>query len=318
MKRFVIIIFALTISFIGFAQQPTHSIEYEYHNVGVFNPEWEIYHSLNPKKFEHITGYYREELAKIIFNAVSSKQVKIYDQRKREISIDTVLNRIIEFEKREFGHTLKKDSVFKFIYPYISAYSFEEFVKYDFKTLSLEKTIKAYCPTLVRYKSFTDTKVDTVRLELFWIFPQDEVEEEYSKKNKEIKDDYFNIPDTVISLQPLKYPVQNPYTTSLFYKAKNKDASIVRADGSKFNAPKEVDDLFILKSTVYIENEETGVEEKKEVTSDIIPEDITHIRLGELWSINRNNLQIKKQVKYIIPLYVYDDKGFRQLGIRIR
>ena len=56
MKRFVIIIFALTISFIGFAQQPTHSIEYEYHNVGVFNPEWEIYHSLNPKKFEHITG----------------------------------------------------------------------------------------------------------------------------------------------------------------------------------------------------------------------------------------------------------------------
>ena len=301
MKRFVIIIFALTISFIGFAQQPTHSIEYEYHNVGVFNPEWEIYHSLNPKKFEHITGYYREELAKIIFNAVSSKQVKIYDQRKREISIDTVLNRIIEFEKREFGHVLKKDSVFKFIYPYISTYSFEEFVKYDFKTLSLEKTIKAYCPTLVRYKSFTDTKIDTVRLELFWIFPQDEVEEEYSKKNKEIK-----------------YPVQNPYTTSLFYKAKNKDASIVRADGSKFNAPKEVDDLFILKSTVYIENEETGVEEKKEVTSDIIPEDITHIRLGELWSINRNNLQIKKQVKYIIPLYVYDDKGFRQLGIRIR
>ena len=318
MKRFIIIIFALTISFIGFAQQPTHSIEYEYHNVGVFNPEWEIYHSLNPKKFEHITGYYREELAKIIFNAVSSKQVKIYDQRKREISIDTVLNRIIEFEKREFGHTLKKDSVFKFIYPYISAYSFEEFVKYDFKTLSLEKTIKAYCPTLVRYKSFTDTKVDTVRLELFWIFTQDEVVEEDNKKNLAQKDDYFNIPDTVISLQPLKYPVQNPYTTSLFYKAKNKDASIVRADGSKFNAPKEVDDLFILKSTVYIENEETGVEEKKEVTSDIIPEDITHIRLGELWSINRNNLQIKKQVKYIIPLYVYDDKGFRQLGIRIR
>ena len=115
MKRFIIIIFALTISFIGFAQQQTHSIEYEYHNVGVFNPEWEIYHSLNPKKFEHITGYYREELAKIIFNAVSSKQVKIYDQRKREISIDTVLNRIIEFEKREFGHILKKDSVFKFI-----------------------------------------------------------------------------------------------------------------------------------------------------------------------------------------------------------
>ena len=318
MKRFIIIIFALIVSSLGYAQQPTHSIEYEYHNVGVFNPEWEIYHSLNPKKFEHITGYYREELAKIIFNAVSSKQVKIYDQRKREISIDTVLNRIIEFEKREFGHTLKKDSVFKFIYPYISAYSFEEFVKYDFKTLSLEKTIKAYCPTLVRYKSFTDTKVDTVRLELFWIFPQDEVVEEDNKKNLAQKDDYFNIPDTVISLQPLKYPVQNPYTTSLFYKAKNKDASIVRADGSKFNAPKEVDDLFILKSTVYIENEETGVEEKKEVTSDIIPEDITHIRLGELWSINRNNLQIKKQVKYIIPLYVYDDKGFRQLGISIR
>lgn len=306
------------VSLSGFSQEPSYSIEYEYHNVGVFNPEWEIYNSLNPKKFEHITGYYREELAKTILNAVSAKQVKIYDQRKREISLDTVLSRIIEFEKREFGHVLKKDSVFKFIYPYISAYLFEEFVRYDFKTLALEKTVKAYCPMLVRYKSFTDEKIDTVRLELFWIFPQEEAAVEDSKKKPSPRGEYFYIPDTVISGQPLKYPVQNPYTTSLFHKAKNKDKSILKADGSRFNAPKEIDDLFILKSTIYIENEETGIEEKKEVTSDIIPEDITFIRLGELWSINRQTLQIQKQVKYIIPLYDFDEKGFMQLGIRIQ
>lgn len=318
MKRFAVFIVALMVSFLGFAQQPSHSIEYEYHNVGVFNPEWEIYQSLNPKKFEHITGYYREELVKIILRTVSSRQVKIYDQRKREISLDTVLNRIIEFEKREFGHTLKKDSVFKFIYPFISEYSFEEFVRYDFKTLALEKTIKAYCPTLVRYKSFTDEKIDTVRLELFWIFPQEDAIDQENKKNQASKDEYFHIPDTVISAQPLKYPVQNPYTTSLFRKAKSKDASILRADGSKFNAPKEIDDLFVLKSNIYILNDETGLEEKKEIISDIIPEDIKNLRIGELWSINRNNLVINKQVKYIIPLLDIDERGFQQLGIRIQ
>lgn len=316
MKRFILGIIIILSCLNVFSQGETYSIEYEYHNVGVFNPEWEIYGSLNPRKFEHITGYYREELAKIILDAVSSKKVRIYDQRKREISLDTVIKRVIEFEKREFGHVLKKDSVLKFIIPYISAYAFEEFTRYDFKNISIEKTVKAYCPTLVRYKSFSEEKIDTIKLELFWIFPQDESLEQ-GKKKLVLDSNFLSLKDTILSSQALKYPVQNPFVNSIFHKAKNKDASILRADGSRFNAPKEIDDLFIIKQTIYIENDETGLQEKREVVSDIIPEDINNIRIGELWSINKETLQINKQVKYIIPLLYYEERGFIQLGIRI-
>jgi len=316
MKKIIILLVLSFISFSGFAQEYNYSIEHEYNKVGVFNPEWEIYNSINPRKFEHITGYYREELAKIIIDGVSSKRVKIYDIRKREISIDTVIKRVIEFEAKEFGNKLSKDSVFKFILPYISTYYFEEFIRYDYKTLALDKNVKAYCPTLVRYKSFTDEKIDTLELQLFWIFPESE-NTEFTSKPKENPDN-FNIPDTVISLQKLKYPVQNPYSNSIFAKAKNKDASIFKSDGTKFKAPKEVDDLFILKRTILIENDETGLEEKREVVSDIIPEDINNIRIGETWSIDKGNLEIFKKVKYIIPLLDQDDRGFMQLGIRIQ
>ncbi|HHT04013.1 MAG TPA: hypothetical protein GX005_06830 [Bacteroidales bacterium] len=316
MKKIIILLVLSFISFSGFAQEYNYSIEHEYNKVGVFNPEWEIYNSINPRKFEHITGYYREELAKIIIDGVSSKRVKIYDIRKREISIDTVIKRVIEFEAKEFGNKLSKDSVFKFILPYISTYYFEEFIRYDYKTLALDKNVKAYCPTLVRYKSFTDEKIDTLELQLFWIFPESE-NTEFTSKPKENPDN-FNIPDTVISLQKLKYPVQNPYSNSIFAKAKNKDASIFKSDGTKFKAPKEVDDLFILKRTILIENDETGLEEKREVVSDIIPEDINNIRIGETWSIDKGNLEIFKKVKYIIPLLDPDDRGFMQLGIRIQ
>ena len=103
----------------------------------------------------------------------------------------------------------------------------------------------------------------------------------------------------------------------MFSKAKNKDASIFKSDGTKFKAPKEVDDLFILKKTILIENDETGLEEKREIVSDIIPEDINNIRIGEIWSIDKANLEIFKKVKYIIPLLDQDDRGFMQLGIRI-
>lgn len=316
MKKIIIILVLSFISFSGFAQEYNYSIEHEYNKVGVFNPEWEIYNSINPRKFEHITGYYREELAKIIIDGISSKRVKIYDIRKREISIDTVIKRVIEFEAKEFGNKLSKDSVFKFILPYISTYYFEEFIRYDYKTLALDKNVKAYCPTLVRYKSFTDEKIDTLELQLFWIFPESE-NTEFTSKPKENPDN-FNIPDTVISLQKLKYPVQNPYSNSIFAKAKNKDASIFKSDGTKFKAPKEVDDLFILKRTILIENDETGLEEKREVVSDIIPEDINNIRIGETWSIDKGNLEIFKKVKYLIPLLDQDDRGFMQLGIRIQ
>ena len=316
MKKIITLLIISFVSSACFAQEYNYSIEHEYNKVGVFNPEWEIFHSINPRKFEHITGYYREELAKIILDGVKEKRVKIYDVRKREISIDTVIKRVIEFEAKEFGNKLSKDSVFKFIYPYISTYYFEEFIRYDYKTLALDKNVKAYCPTLVRYRSFTDEKIDTLELQLFWIFPESE-NTEFSKQSKE-KTDNFNIPDTVISLQKLKYPVQNPYTNSMFSKAKNKDASIFKSDGTKFKAPKEVDDLFIIKKTILIENDETGLEEKREIVSDIIPEDINNIRIGEIWSIDKANLEIFKKVKYIIPLLDQDDRGFMQLGIRIQ
>jgi len=316
MKKIIILLVLSFISFSGFAQEYNYSIEHEYNKVGVFNPEWEIYNSINPRKFEHITGYYREELAKIIIDGISSKRVKIYDIRKREISLDTVIKRIIDFEEKEFGNKLKKDSVLKFIKPYISAYYFEEFIRYDYKTLELEKNVKAYCPTLVRYKNFTDDKIDTLELQLFWIFSEPETME-FPNKTKD-NSDYFGIPDTVISLQKLKYPVQNPYSNSIFAKAKNKDASIFKADGGKFLAPKEIDDLFIIKKTILIENDQTGLEEKLEVVSDIIPEDINNIRIGEIWGIDRKSLEIFKKVEYIIPLLDPDDRGFRQLGIRIR
>ena len=319
MKKLALLFIALFVSIGVFSQTDTYSIEHEYHKVGVFNPEWEIYHSLNPKKFEHITGYYREELAKIILDGVKSKRVKIYDIRKREIILDSVIKNVIEFEQKEFGHTLKKDSVLNFICPYISTYSFEEFINYNYKTLALEKKVKAYCPTLVRYKSFSQDKVDTVQLQLFWLFPENETFEMATKqKDKKSTVSDFNIPDTIISLQSLKYPVQNPYTTSLFLKAKNREACILKADGSKFKAPKEIEDLFIIKKTILIENDETGISEKKEVTSDILPEDINNIRIGEIWSIDMGTLLIKKQVKYIIPLLDSDEKGFLQLGIRIQ
>ena len=148
MKKIITLLILSFVSSACFAQEYNYSIEHEYNKVGVFNPEWEIYNSINPRKFEHITGYYREELAKIIIDGVSSKRVKIYDIRKREISIDTVIKRVIEFEAKEFGNKLSKDSVFKFIYPYISTYYFEEFIRYDYKTLALDKNVKAYCPTL--------------------------------------------------------------------------------------------------------------------------------------------------------------------------
>ena len=318
MRKIVALLIISFISLVGFAQEYNYSIEHEYNKVGVFNPEWEIYNSINPNKFEHITGYYREELAKAILNGVGNKQVKIYDVRKREISLDTVIKRIIDFEEREFGNKLKKDSVFKFIYPFISAYYFEEFIRYDYKTLALEKNVKAYCPTLVRYRSFSDEKIDTLELQLFWIFPEQENIEQSKQDNKKEKPEIINIPDIVISLQKLKYPVQNPYSNTIFTKAKNKDASIFKADGTRFKAPKEIDDLFVIKKTMLFENDQTGLEEKIEVVSDITPEDINNIRIAELWSIDRQSLQIFKKVKYIIPLLDQDDRGYQQLGIRIQ
>src|SRR5574344_1042081 len=152
MKRIFAFTILCSLFLFAKAQEASYSIEHEYHKVGVFNPAWEIDGTLNPKNYEHLTGYYRDNLARIIIKAVKEKKVKIYDVRKRELPLDSVVNRVIAFEQKNFNHTLKKDSVWKFILPYMSEYSFEEFVEYNYKTLGLKKTIKAYSPSLVRYQ----------------------------------------------------------------------------------------------------------------------------------------------------------------------
>src|SRR5574344_2938308 len=207
MKRIFAFTILCSLFLFAKAQEASYSIEHEYHKVGVFNPACEIDGSLIPNKYEHITGYYRDNLARIILKAVKDKKVKIYDVRKRELPLDSVVNRVIAFEQTNFNHTLKKDSVWKFIIPYVSEYSFEEFVNYNYKTLALEKKVKAYAPTLVRYRSFSSDKVDTVKMELFWVFPESELTELTQKKDKKIKSqqqEIFSITDTIISRQPLK------------------------------------------------------------------------------------------------------------------
>lgn len=155
------------------AQYMTHSIEHEFHKVGVFNPQWETEHTLNPKKYEHITAYFREELAKIIFSAVKEKRVKIYDERKRELNLDSVEKKIIDFEKQYSGKILGKDTLWEYIAPFVGAFQFEEFVNYTYQDLALEKKVKAYCPYMVRYRAFTGESNDSVQMPLFWIFPQE-------------------------------------------------------------------------------------------------------------------------------------------------
>lgn len=322
MKRIFAFTILCSLFIFAKAQEANYSIEHEYHKVGVLNPAWEIDGSLIPNKYEHITGYYRDNLARIILKAVKENKVKIYDVRKRELPLDSVVNRVIAFEKKNFNHTLKKDSVWKFILPYVSEYSFEEFVNYNYKTLALEKKVKAYAPTLVRYHSFSEDKIDTVKMELFWVFPESELTQlpqSKEKKGKSQPQEIFSITDTIISRQPLKYPEQNPYVSSMFAKAKAKEACIYKADGSRFAAPKEVDKLFVEMKSVFVTNEETGQEQKVETSSDILPEDIKTLKIGELWNINTATLEINKKVLYEIPLLYNEDRNiYFPLGIRVQ
>ncbi len=298
------------------AQNETYSIEYEKHKVGVFNPEKEINHSLNPKKFEHITGFFREELAKTILSAVKENRIKIYDERKRELNLDTVINRVMEFEKNNFGTALKKEDVLDYIVPYISAYDFEEGVRYDYKTLSIEKKVLAYCPYIVRYKHFNGEKTDSVQMPLFWIFLNKNELEIKDKKTPAVSQ-RLSIPDTVLSLLPLKYPVKMPFTFSLFDNIQNKKMTFYRPNGEEFKAPKEIDDLLVLSKNVSIYDEESGQDVSKTVYTDIVPEDIEAIRIAETWSIDPATLEIMKRVHYFLPLYPYDEEIYMQLGLRI-
>ncbi len=308
MKKIILIIF-LTISFVAHSQSyGEYAIEHEFHTVGVFNPQWEIDKVLNPVKYEHLTGYFREELADVILSAVKDKKVKIYDERKREITLDTLIKTIISFEKQHFNIELGKDSVFSYIKKYISSYQFEEFLTYNYKNSSLSKQIKAYCPYMVRYKTFENEK-DTIQLPLFWIFP----EENPDNKTPQL----LNIPDTVLSAHSLKYPVQMPFTTSLFSKINKDEIKVYKTNSEDFTTKKEIEKLFILENTFVYYDEETGEEQIRKSYSDIVPEDIIALRIGENWTINCQTLEIFKTIQFYLPLYQIDEKGYTQLGIKI-
>lgn len=310
MKK-TIIILLLIISCFGAKAQSfgQHSIEHQFQKVGVFNPQWEIEQVLNPKKYEHLTGYFREMLAETILSAVKENRVKIYDERKREINLDTVIKSIIDFEQQHFNITLGKDSVFSYIKKYVCAYQFEEFVDYNYENVSLSKKVKAYCPYLVRYKSFSSPQIDTVQLPLFWIFPQE------STDKKEIK--LLEIPDTLQCLQELKYPVQMPFSTSLFSKINKDEIKVYKSDGEEFSTKKEIEKLFVMENSYIYFDEQTETEKIMKGFSDIIPEDIIALRIGEKWSINPITLEIFKKIYFYLPLYQFDEKTFTQLGIRV-
>ncbi|MBP3254508.1 MAG: hypothetical protein J6M30_08385 [Bacteroidales bacterium] len=327
MKKIFALNILLTVCVTLFAQKSDYSIEYENCQVGVFNPQWETSHTLNPNKYEHITGYFREELAKTILDAVKSKRIRIYDIRKRELNLDTVINRIILFEQQQ-GTTLTKQNALDYIIPYISAYDFEEAVTYRFSSLSIEKKVLAYCPYIVHYKSFAEDENDTVRMPLFWIFPKDSTVENFVLQNKNAKpsdktkqtlvsDTVLHIPDTVLSVLKLKYPVKMPFTSNIVEQTQSKQLHVYRSDGSEFKSSREIDGLFVLKRTILVYNDMTGTDTLIDTYSDIIAEDISAVRVAENWQINPVNLEIIKKVQYFLPLYDYDDQTYAQIGFRI-
>lgn len=312
MKKLVFI-FYLLVAFVVFAQQETFSIEYEKHRIGVFNPEKTIYHSLNPTKSEHITGYFREQLAKTIFDAIKEKKIKIFDERKREISVESVEKRIVDFEKNNFNITLSKEQALEYAIKFIGAYDFEEAIKYDYKDLCIEKKVLSYCPYMVRYKSF-DENIDTLMLPLFWIFVS---KNELALKNNANNDSLFTIPDTIYSTLPLKYPIKMPFTLALFNNVKEKKTNVFQSNGKEFKTMKEIDDLFVLSKSIGIYDEQSGKDVFQTIYSDIEPEDIEAVKIAENWSINPYTLEIGKKIQFYLPLYKYDEGIYRQIGFRI-
>lgn len=310
MKNLIFIFYILFV-FVALAQQETFSIEYEKHRIGVFNPEKTIYHSLNPTKPEHITGYFREQIAKTIFEAVKEKRIKIFDERKREISLESVEKKIIDFEKNNFNTILNKDEALEYAVKFVSAYDFEEAVRYDYKDLSIEKKVLSYCPYIVRYKSYEEN-IDTLMLPLFWIFVS---KNELSLKNN--NDSLLLIPDTIYSTLPLKYPVKMPFTLALFSSVKEKKIDVFQPNGKEFKTLKEVDDLFVLSKSIGFYDEQSGKDIFQTIYSDIEPEDIEAVKIAENWSINPYTLEIGKKVQFFLPLYKYDEDIYRQIGFRI-
>lgn len=78
----------------------------------------------------------------------------------------------------------------------------------------------------------------------------------------------------------------------------------MHSDGSNFVSPKEIDDLFVLKSIASIYDEQTGKDSVINTYSDILPEDISAIRIAENWSIDPSTLIIKNKYNIFYP-YIF-------------
>ena len=108
-----------------------------------------------------------------------------------------------------------------------------------------------------------------------------------------------------------------PFCTSLFELVKQNKIKVFKPEGGEFATLKQIEDLFVIKNEYVYFDEQTQQESIKTAFSDLMPEDIIAIRIGEGWEINPASLEIYKQVYYYLPLYQYDAERFGQLGLRI-
>lgn len=108
-----------------------------------------------------------------------------------------------------------------------------------------------------------------------------------------------------------------PMSTSIFDNVQGKKIKVYHSDGSEFKIPKEIDNLFVVSHIISVYDEKTEKDSTQKVFSDIVPEDIVGLRIGENWAINAKTLEIMKKVAYFLPLYRYDEDTYTQLGVRI-
>ena len=236
-----------------------------------------------------------EEFKRDVFQ-LTKIDLNAYKERQMKRRIDTLIAKHSIKGYDQYVQALRVDSRM-----------FEEFVNYTYQDIALEKKVKAYCPYIVRYREFNGEKNDSVQMPLFWLFPEE------SKDSL----NWFHIPDTVISVHQLRYPNQMPFATNLFSLVKENKIKVYKPDGEDFTTFKQIEDLFVVKNEYVFYDEETEQEVTKSAYSDIVPEDLIAIRIGECWDLNKETLEIRKEIQYYLPLYKYDEERFGQLGIRI-
>lgn len=103
----------------------------------------------------------------------------------------------------------------------------------------------------------------------------------------------------------------------MFTKINKDEIKVYKSNGEEFSTKKEIEDLFVMENTYVYFDEQTEAEILQKGFSDIIPEDIIALRIGEGWSINPLTLEFYKKIYFYLPLYQFDEKGFTQLGLRI-